>query len=216
VKYKVKELIINQIVPIITTAIVSVLVFIIKKIGDSVIELLITKKKEVELRIASSGHEKELNTAKEVWNIVDEKFRITKNCTSVLKSKSNEFDKLLLSKIPGLTQNDLDYLRQAVAGEINKYKNIEATNPVTLTNDTKSSEIITTEDTTTDSSVKINNSTLTALPNTEPNNTNITANPNTNLNNKDTTASSNIQVDNPDNKQLLGTTVNAISAAVPS
>lgn len=211
-----KELIISQITPIITAAIVSILVFIIKKIGDAVIELLVTKKKEVELRIASSGHEKELITAKEVWNIVEEKFRITENCTSLLLSKPNEFDKLLLSKIPGLTQDDLNYLRQAVAGEANKYKNIKTTNLVTLTNDLKSSEIITTKDTTTDSSVKTSNSTSTNLPNTETNNANITANPNTNLNNKDTTASSNVQVDNPDNKQLLGTTVNTISSTIPN
>jgi len=210
-----KELIISQITPIITAAIVSILVFIIKKIGDAVIELLVTKKKEVELRIASSGHKKELTMAKEVWNIVEEKFRITENCTSLLLSKSNEFDKLLLSKIPGLTQDDLNYLRQAVAGEINKYKNIETTNSATLTNDPKNSQIITTKDTTTDCSVK-NNSPSTTLPNTKTNDTNITTNPNTNLNSKDTTASSNVQVDNPDNKQLLGATVNATSSTVPN
>jgi hypothetical protein len=222
-----KELLISQIAPILTTAIVSVLVFLIKKIGDAVLELLVTKKKEVELRIVSSGHEKELNTAKEVWNIVDEKFRITENCTSVLGSKVDEFNKLLLSKIPGLTQDDLNYLRQAVAGEINKYKNIESTPPVTLTNNTESSEITKAEDTTTDSNIKINNAALTTATDAEINsnttadpnaetNSNITAGPNTNSNNKDITASSNVQVDNPDNKKLVGTTVNAISAAVPS
>lgn len=211
-----KDLIISQISQIITTIIVSILVFIIKKIGDAVIELLVTKKKEVELRIASSGHEKELTTAKEVWNIVEEKFRIQDNCTSLLKSKTHEFDRLLLNKIPGLTQEDLDYLRQAVAGEINKYKNIEAANSVTIANGTNNSEIVPIEDTAANSNVKINNSILNTLPNVETINANITSSPNTNLNNKDTTASSNVQVDNPDNKQLLGTTVNAISATIPN
>ncbi|WP_297417478.1 hypothetical protein [Clostridium sp.] len=212
-----KELLISQITPIITTAIVSVLVFIIKKIGDAVIELLVTKKKEVELRIISSGHEKELNTAKEVWNIIEEKFRITENCTSVLGSKVNEFDKLLLSKIPGLTQDDLDYLRQAVAGEVNKYKNIESTQSVAFINNTDSSETtsIATQCATSDSNINANSTNLTTSLNTKTNNTNIAAIPNVNLNSKDITASSNVKVDNPDNKQLLGAPVNAISAAAP-
>lgn len=221
------ELLISQIAPIITTAVVSLLVFIIKKIGDAVIELLVTKKKEVELRIVSSGHEKELNTAKEVWNIVEEKFRVTENCAAVLGSKSNEFDRLLLSKIPGLTQTDLDYLRQAVAGEVNKYKNIESTQQATLTNTSQSQEIQKNKNAVADSNKEINSTSLTASPNTQIDsnitsnsngeaNSNIVSGSNTNSNNKDITASSNVQVDNPDNKKLVGTTVNAISAAVPN
>jgi hypothetical protein len=203
------ELFINQIVPIITTAIVSILVYIIKRIGDAVIELLVTKKKEVDLKIASSGHEKELNIAKEVWNIVEEKFRINENCSLILGSKSDEFNKLLLSKIPGLTQTDLDYLRQAVAGEVNKYKNIESTQQVTSMNNVKTNSNITTN-------VNVN------PDKTNNSNTAVTSNiaaytsPNTNSSNKDLTASSNVQVDNPDNKQFLGNAVNAISADVPN
>lgn len=198
-----KELLISQIAPILATAIVSILVAIIKKVGDALIELLITKKKEVELRITSNGHETELNTAKEVWNIIEERFRITENCTSALASKADEFNKLLLSKIPGLTQSDLDYLRQAVAGEINKYKNIESVQSTAVTDNTTNSEKITTEDTTTNLNIKVDN-------------TGITTNSNVSTNNRDTTASSNVKVDNPDNKQSVGTTVNATSAAVPN
>lgn len=231
------ELFINQIVPIITTAIVSILVYIIKRIGDAVIELLVTKKKEVDLKIASSGHEKELNTAKEIWNIVEEKFRINENCSVLLGSKSDEFNKLLLSKIPGLTQTDLDYLRQAVAGEVNKYKNIESTQQVTSMNNVKKSELPIPENIGTNPNLKINNvstnsetnSNLTTNTNVNVNpdktnnsNTAVTSNiaaytsPNTNSMNKDLTASSNVQVDNPDNKQFLGNAVNAISADVPN
>lgn len=256
-----KELLISQIAPIITTAVVSVLVFIIKKVGDAVIELLVTKKKEVEQRIVSSGHEKELNTAKEVWNIVEEKFRITENCADVLGSKSDEFDRLLLSKIPGLTQADLDYLRQAVAGEVNKYKNIDSSQQVTFINTVEPQEIPTTENAVVDSNTKINSASLTDSSSSETNSnittnsnsktnsnianssnsevnsnmtnrsnadansnatanaessSNTTASSNANSNNKDITASSNIKVDNPDNKQSLGATVNAISAAIPN
>lgn len=63
-----------------------------------------------------------MEAAKEVWRIVDETFRITSKAEDKLKSKTAEFDKLLLAKFPELTQGDLDYFRQAVAGEINKDK----------------------------------------------------------------------------------------------
>lgn len=216
VGYKMKELLISQIAPIAATVIVSILVAIIKKIGDAVIELLVTKKKEVELRVISSGHEKELNTAKEVWHIIEEKFRITENAESLLGSKADEFDNLLLSKIPGLTQSDLDYLRQAVAGEVNKYKNTETMQSTEVIDKNTTPEKTTTEDTASDFNTKINNDDLTAVTNVKMDNTDTTTNTNVIANSNDTSASSRVKVDNPDNKQSVGTTVNAISAAVPN
>jgi len=68
---------------------------------------------------------------------------------------------------------------------------------------------------TTATNAEINSNTTTVDPNPKTN-SNITVGPNTNSNSKYITASSNVQVDNPDNKKLVGTTVNAISAAVPS
>ena len=117
-----KEVLINQIAPIAATAIVAILVAIIKQVGNAAIEFFVTKKKEVEQNIKISGHEEELNTAKEVWNIIEEKFRITENATQILSSKADEFDKLLLQRIPGLSVQNLDDLRQAIAGEYNKGK----------------------------------------------------------------------------------------------
>jgi len=117
-----KEVLINQIAPIAATAIVAILVAIIKQVGNAAIEFFVTKKKEVEQNIKISGHEEELNTAKEVWNIIEEKFRITENAAQILSSKADEFDKLLLQRIPGLSVQNLDDLRQAIAGEYNKGK----------------------------------------------------------------------------------------------
>lgn len=211
-----KELLISQIAPIAATVIVSILVAIIKKIGDAVIELLVTKKKEVELRVISSGHEKELNTAKEVWHIIEEKFRVTENAESLFESKSDEFDKLLLSKIPGLTQSDLDYLRQAIAGEVNKCKNTETIQSTEVADKKATPEKITIEDATSDFNTKINTDDSSAVSNIKMDNTDTTASTDVIANSKDTSASSGVKVDNPDNKQSVGATVNAISAAVPN
>ncbi|MDP4147195.1 MAG: hypothetical protein Q8936_22420, partial [Bacillota bacterium] len=63
-----------------------------------------------------------ITTAKEIWNIVEEKYRITEKVEDLLVSKAKMFDDLLLKKIPYLTQENLDDLRQAIAGEFNKGK----------------------------------------------------------------------------------------------
>lgn len=117
-----KELLISQIAPIATTAIVAILVTLIKAVGSAVIEVLGKKKEQIDQAIRVSGHEDDLQAAKEVWNIVEEKFRITENIQTLLGSKADEFNKLLLQRIPGLSQQNLDDLRQAIAGEVNATK----------------------------------------------------------------------------------------------
>ncbi|EHI98059.1 hypothetical protein CDLVIII_1360 [Clostridium sp. DL-VIII] len=117
-----KELLISQIAPIATTAITAILVVIIKTIGSAAVEVLSKKKEQIDQAIKASGHEQDLQTAKEVWNIVEEKFRITKNASKLFKSKADEFNKLLLQRIPGLSEQNLYDLRQAIAGEVNAYK----------------------------------------------------------------------------------------------
>lgn len=117
-----KELLISQIAPIVATSVVGILVIIIKTVGSAVVEVLAKKKEQIEQVIKANGHEEELKTAKEVWNIIEEKFRITENTEILLSSKSDEFNKLLLQKIPGLSQQNIDDLRQAIAGEINAGK----------------------------------------------------------------------------------------------
>ena len=117
-----KELLISQIAPIVATAIVAILIKIVYQIGNPAIQLFLKLKEEAEQRIIASGHEEDLKTAKEVWNTIEEKFRITENVETLLGSKADEFDKLLLQRIPGLSQQNLDDLRQAIAGEVNKGK----------------------------------------------------------------------------------------------
>jgi hypothetical protein len=119
---KMKELVINQIAPIVATVIIGILVEIIRKVGDAAIELLVVKKKEKEQIIKTNGHEEQLKAAKEVWNIVEKKFRITESALTLFGSKADYFDKLLLQRIPVLTEQNLHDLRQAIAGEFNKGK----------------------------------------------------------------------------------------------
>ena len=85
--------------------------------------------KVLESKLAKSGLEEKIlknknyiTVAKQIWNMVDENFRISETVEEKLESKAEQFDKLLLSKFPELTQDDITEIRQAIAGEVNAGK----------------------------------------------------------------------------------------------
>ncbi|SHK32588.1 hypothetical protein SAMN02745163_03602 [Clostridium cavendishii DSM 21758] len=117
-----EEQLLNQIVPILITTIVGIIATVIKIVGDAVIELIKTKKEETTQKIIQGNHEAQVKTALEVWNIVEEHFRINEVIGDTIQLKITMFNNLLLKKVPGLTQEQLDYLRQTIAGEFNKGK----------------------------------------------------------------------------------------------
>ncbi len=114
--------ILDPILSAVAIGVVGVLVAIIKSVGDVAIEYIAKKKQVVEQRLQLDKHVEEIETAKQIWNIVEEKYRITDNIKDLTKSKSDMFDKLLLEKIPYLTEDEVKMLRQAIAGEVNKGK----------------------------------------------------------------------------------------------
>jgi paraquat-inducible protein B len=60
--------------------------------------------------------------AKQIWNMVDENFRISTTVEEKLKSKAEEFNSALLKKFPELSQEDVNNLRQSIAGTVNEGK----------------------------------------------------------------------------------------------
>ncbi|NSB15815.1 hypothetical protein [Clostridium beijerinckii] len=85
--------------------------------------------KVLESKLVKSGVEEQIlknknhiTVGKAVWNIVDEHFRISKTVEEKLASKAEMFDKLLLTKFPELSQDDVAEIRQSIAGEINQGK----------------------------------------------------------------------------------------------
>jgi nucleoside recognition membrane protein YjiH len=122
-----KEQLLNQIVPLLITFIIGALTAIIKVAADVFKTYLEEKKKEVITKIGQTQYEANLTMAKNIWLIVEEHFRINKIVQNVTSKKIEMFDKLLLEKIPYLRQEDIDHFRQAVAGEVNQYKEILST-----------------------------------------------------------------------------------------
>ena len=119
-----QDVLVNQIGTIAIAAVVAILSVTIKAVGNVIIQLIEKKKQEVEQNLKLNEHQQELQTAKEVWNMVDEKYRITDKVENLIKSKADDFDKLLLEKIPYLTKEQVQDLRQTIAGEINQGKKL--------------------------------------------------------------------------------------------
>lgn len=85
--------------------------------------------KVLESKLVKSGLEEVIiknkqyiEVAKQVWDIVEENFRIAETVENKLNSKADEFDKLMLKKFPELSEDDVKELRQSVAGEVNRGK----------------------------------------------------------------------------------------------
>ena len=112
----------EQIIPILLTAILGILAVVIKSVGDVTIKYLNAKKEESISRLGREEYHKRLETARDIWDVVDEHYRIYDSVAYEIDDKIKLFNKLLLERIPSLEQSDLDYLRQTIAGQINQGK----------------------------------------------------------------------------------------------
>jgi hypothetical protein len=114
--------IINGIVPVMVTVIIGILVATIKSVGDVIIEYIEKKKEAVITEIGINKYNSDLAIARSVWNIVEEYFRINPSIEKTMEAAQKKFEEEILKIIPGLTTAEVEQLRQAIAGEINKGK----------------------------------------------------------------------------------------------
>jgi hypothetical protein len=92
------------------------------KLISILIKLLESKLLKTGIEQAILKNQNYIVLGKQIWNIVDEHFRITDNIAEKIKSKSEMFDSLILQKFPELSQSDIDLIRQSIAGEVNQGK----------------------------------------------------------------------------------------------
>lgn len=114
--------IISAVVPVAVTAIVAVLVAIIKAVGDEAVSFIEKKKEAVQVKIGVDTYNQRLAFARQAWNIVDEYFRITPAVQKTVDSTGKMFADEMKKLVPSLTDDEIEQLRQAVAGEVNKGK----------------------------------------------------------------------------------------------
>lgn len=96
----------------------------IKTILKLLIEVLGKKAIKAGLEETLLKNQNYITAAKQIWNVVEENFRISETIKEKIASKADQFDKLLLAKFPELTSSDVEELRQSVAGEINQGKDV--------------------------------------------------------------------------------------------
>lgn len=108
----------EQITPLFITFILGAFVVVINGIGRAVTAWVETKREEVIAKIGMEEYQRRKSIAYDVWNIVEEHFRLN-DLYHTIDDKANMFTDVILERIPALTKEDIDFLRQAVAGEIN-------------------------------------------------------------------------------------------------
>ena len=118
------EKLLDPILSALGVAIAGVLVVVIKSVGEVAREFIKIKIESAEQKIKFTKYNEVLEVGKNIWNVVEEKYRITDNLESLAESKAKTFDKLLLDKFPHLTQSEISEVRQAIAGEYNKGKSM--------------------------------------------------------------------------------------------
>ena len=106
-----KETIIQLIQGILPVVITVVIIPLAKK-GYNYLEKIIEAKVDSNI----------LNKAKEVWNIVEEEFRLKDKIEDIAETKYKRFCELLKNKFPTLTDEDIYNLNKAIAGAVNANK----------------------------------------------------------------------------------------------
>ena len=125
--------IINAIIPLLITAIVGILGVVIKSLGDALVAFIETKKKEIIVKIGSATYNQNLAFAKSAWNIVDEYFRINSNVTKTIDAAQAKFAEEIKKLVPQITDEEINSLRQAIAGEVNQGRDVIVTPVAPLT-----------------------------------------------------------------------------------
>ena len=95
---------------------------VINKLGDVTREYICDKIKTNKAILKNENLKFLMQNGLNVWNEVDEHFRITENIEKTSEEKIKMFNDLLISRVPGVTESQVKEIRQAIAGEINRSK----------------------------------------------------------------------------------------------
>ncbi|AJA48419.1 hypothetical protein CPAST_c23490 [Clostridium pasteurianum DSM 525 = ATCC 6013] len=114
---------INEILPVVMSTVISILGIIITTLGAYTVNFIKLKRDSVINEISINKYNQDKKLALDIWNIVEEHFRVNEIVTNALNSKIKMFNYEIKKKCPYLTQQEIDFLRQAVAGQINSIKN---------------------------------------------------------------------------------------------
>lgn len=73
-------------------------------------------------KVGLANYEKTKAIAWDIWNVIEEHFRLSQTIENKVQAKVTMFETLIKQKVPGITADEIETIRQAIAGEFNKDK----------------------------------------------------------------------------------------------
>lgn len=114
----------KEILNILEPTVISILGIVISSLGAIAVSYIKTKRDAIIAKIGQDQYNHYIKVAGDVWGFVDEEFRVNGVVGKAIDDKIALFNAELLKKIPGLTQEQIDSLRQTIAGQVNKGKEV--------------------------------------------------------------------------------------------
>ena len=112
----------QDILSILYPILITVLTGFLAYLGKEVVKLAPKLVEFVVAKIGLTNYQKSKLIAIDIWNIVEEHFRLNEIIGDMVQFKITLFETLIKQKIPGITDEEIATLRQAIAGEVNKNK----------------------------------------------------------------------------------------------
>ena len=104
--------------PILYTFLTGFLAYVGKevlKFAPKIAEYLVAK-------IGLTNYQKTKAIAWDIWNVIEEHSRLTQIVGDKVQVKMDMFETLIKQKVPGITNDEIETIRQSIAGEFNKDK----------------------------------------------------------------------------------------------
>ncbi|OAA91281.1 hypothetical protein [Clostridium ljungdahlii] len=106
----------NEVANIISSGVLSIL-GALASYGVAVGVTYLKKKREALIKqIGVDQYNKDYKIAQDIYYIVEQQFKFIPQAG---EQKKKAFDKLLVEKIPGISQEELDHFRETICGKIN-------------------------------------------------------------------------------------------------
>ena len=104
----------DALISLLNTLLVALLAFA----GKEAIVLTPKIKDFIELKVGEKGYNELMQFGIDAWNKIEEDNRLG----DLLFSKSKAFEQLMIKKFPEITQDEINFINKAIAGELNKDK----------------------------------------------------------------------------------------------
>lgn len=114
----------KEILNVLEPTIISILGIVISALGAIAVSYIKSKRDAIVVKIGQDQYNHYIKVAGDVWGFVEEEFRIKGTVGKAIDDKIALFNAELLKRIPGLTQDQIDSLRQTIAGQVNKGREV--------------------------------------------------------------------------------------------